>query len=229
MSETLNTTPPHSSRKSLRVVVADDDAFTASLVAGGLRAQGFIVFIATTTSQAWDLVSTEDPHALVSDLNFGIGESGAALLRRVQFEYPWVGLVVLTSHVSPELAVEDSTQLPPSLVYLVKSHLREVEELAIAVSKAIAGIADDARPATAHSGDTHAGELVLTAAQADALRMLAAGASTKAIAQARGTTVRAAETMLVRLYVALGVDSDESSNPRVAAVHLWERGQITVK
>jgi len=59
--------------------------------------------------------------------------------------------------------------------------------------------------------------------------MLAAGASTKALAEARGTTVPAAETMLARLYVALGVDSDERSNPRVAAVHLWERGQISVK
>jgi len=211
------------------VVVADDDAFTTSLVSGGLKAHGYEVSTATTTSEAWDCVSSEDPHALISDLNFGGGESDATLLRRVHEAYPWVGLVVLTSHLSPELAVDDASELPPGLVYLVKSHMREVEELAEAVSRAIAGTSAESRPESPSSSASSNGRIVLTAAQAETLRMLAAGASTKALAEARGTTVRAAETMLARLYVALGVDSDERSNPRVAAVHLWERGQISVK
>ena len=184
MSDDAVVTP----RKLLRVVVADDDAFTASLVAGGLRSHGFSVSTATTTAEAWQLIADEDPHALVSDLNFGPGESGAALLRRVHHEFPWVGLVVLTSHLSPELAVEDSTELPPGLVYLVKSQLREVEELATAVSQAIAGSALDARPTKATRNDTKPGTIVLTTAQAEALRMLAAGASTKVISPVGDST-----------------------------------------
>jgi DNA-binding NarL/FixJ family response regulator len=225
MRDVASSTP----HKSLRVVVADDDAFTTSLVSGGLRAQGYDVSTATTTTEAWGLVSSGDPHALVSDLNFGEGESGATLLRKVHDAYPWVGLVVLTSHLSPQLAVDDAKELPPGVVYLVKSHLREAEELAEAVARAIAGSDSESRAESVGLPLSAGGTITLTAAQAETLRMLAAGASTKVLAEARGTTVRAAETMLARLYVALGVDSDERSNPRVAAVHLWERGQISVK
>jgi DNA-binding NarL/FixJ family response regulator len=59
--------------------------------------------------------------------------------------------------------------------------------------------------------------------------MLATGASTKALADYRGTSVRAIETMLARLYAALGLGNDEQSNPRVAAVKMWERGQVSVR
>jgi CheY-like chemotaxis protein len=49
----------------LRVVVADDDAFTTSLVSEGLRSQGFAVATALTTAEAWQLVAHQEPHALV--------------------------------------------------------------------------------------------------------------------------------------------------------------------
>ncbi|HPM53227.1 MAG TPA: DNA-binding response regulator, partial [Rhodoglobus sp.] len=71
--------------------------------------------------------------------------------------------------------------------------------------------------------------LSLTSAQAEVLRLLATGASTRAVAEHRGTSVRAAETMLARLYSALGIDDDADSNPRVAAVQLWQQGRITVR
>jgi DNA-binding NarL/FixJ family response regulator len=211
--------PDHKLR---RVVVADDDAFTASLVSDGLRGSGFEVRVASTAWEAWSIVESWHPHALVTDLNFEAKASGAELLRRVEAKFPWVGLVVLTSHMSPELAVEDGGGLPSSSVYLVKSQLRGIEALGDAVERSIAGLS--ARPAVA-SPDTP----VITSAQAEVLRLLATGASTKALADYRGTTVRAVETMLARLYAALGLGDDEQSNPRVAAVKLWERGQVSVR
>jgi DNA-binding NarL/FixJ family response regulator len=213
---------PSGERKRRRVVVADDDAFTASLVSDGLRGIGFDVRTASTAIDAWGIVSSWDPHALVTDLNFEAPASGAELLRRVDQTYPWVGLVVLTSHVSPELAVEDGGRLPETAVYLVKSQLRGIDALEDAIARSIAGL-----PASVVvSGvTTH----VITAAQAEVLRMLAGGASTKALADHRGTTVRAVETMLNRLYAALDVGDADQSNPRVAAVKLWERGQVSVR
>ena len=209
-------------RAGLRVIVADDDAFTRSLVADGLRSQGFEVSTAGTVAEAWSLVLDVDPHALLSDLNFGSGASGASLLARVHEEAPWVGLVVLTSHQSPELAVPDAVDIPEDVVYLVKSQLKEVGALGEAVRRAIGGErgAVPRDPADA---------LTLTAAQAEVLRLLASGASTRAVAEHRGTSVRAAETMLARLYAALGIDDDADSNPRVAAVQLWQQGRITVR
>ncbi len=211
-------------RTALRVVVADDDAFTVSLVGDGLRSQGFEVETAADVTTALQLVDEIDPHAIVSDLNFGPGGSGATLLQRISHDYPWVGLVVLTSHRSPELAIDDAAVLPTGVIYLVKSQLRAVDELGDAVRQAIAG---HQRVNTAPIDAS--GTWSVTLAQAEVLRMLAAGASTRAVAEQRGTTVRAAETMIGRLFAALGLDDDEQSNPRVSAVLLWEQGRITVR
>ena len=70
---------------------------------------------------------------------------------------------------------------------------------------------------------------MLTGAQADVLRMLAEGLSTRAIAERRGTSIRAAETMLVRLYEALGLSNEDLSDHRVTAVRIWQQGRITVQ
>jgi DNA-binding NarL/FixJ family response regulator len=210
--------------RALRVVVADDDPFTAFLVAGGLQARGMRVTTAATVEEAWRFIDTEDPHAIVTDLDFGHGESGVSLLNRVHRQCPWVGLVVLTSHRSPQVAVGEICGIPANAVYLVKSALRRVEELANAVHYSIAGEAPD------RVSNTHDREgIPLTAAQAEVLRMLAGGLSTRALAEHRGTTVRAAETMLARLYAALGLESDDRSNQRVAAVKLWQQGHIVVR
>ncbi|QOD93013.1 response regulator [Chryseoglobus sp. 28M-23] len=209
--------------RALRVVVADDDPFTLSLVTGGLEAQGFDVTSATSAEEALNAVARVDPHALVSDLNFGTGRTGAALLDRVADDFPWIGLVVLTSHRSPELAVPDPELIPAGVVYLVKSQLSRVDELADAVHRAISGQID--ADVVRDDDDVP----TVTAAQAEVLRMLAEGASTRALAEHRGTTVRAVETMLNRLFLALGLDTGENASPRVAAVTLWQRGGIRVR
>ncbi len=209
--------------KSMRIVVADDDAFTVSLVSGGLSARGFAVATATSVSEALAAVGDTDPHALITDLNFGSAESGADLLSAVAEDYPWVGLVVLTSHRSPELAVPNPGRIPAGVVYLVKSQLGAIDDLIDAVHRSISGQTDD----DVHFGDDDVPSV--TAAQADVLRLLAEGASTRALAEHRGTTVRAVETMLARLFTALGLDTSENANPRVAAVALWQRGGIRVR
>ncbi len=206
--------------RGMKVVVADDDPFIAALVAEGLRTQGFAVATASNTADAWELVRGNEPHALVTDLSFGPTESAADLLGRVHAQLPWVGLVVLTSHQTPLLAVPDADRLPPDIVYLVKNQLTRMQDLGEAVMQSISGKRPESPPSPA-------GDLVLTAAQADVLRMLAEGASTRAIAEQRGTNIRAAETIINRVYAALGLDEDEAHNPRIAAVRLWQQGRVT--
>ena len=208
--------------RQLRVVVADDDAFTVSLVGDGLRSLGFTVFTADSAEGAAELVAEVDPHALISDLNFGPGMSGALLLKTIREDYPWVALVVLTSHQSPQLAVDDPSDVPADAIYLVKSQLSRVEELGSAVTRAIAGQTDEAR-------DIEATAILVSGAQAEVLRMLASGATTKAIADKRGTTVRAAEAMVNRLYATLGLEGGDMSAPRVTAIQLWQQGRVRVR
>lgn len=208
--------------RQLRVVVADDDAFTISLVGDGLRSLGYTVFTAATAEEAAELVAEVDPHALISDLNFGAGMSGARLLRAIREDYPWVALVVLTSHQSPQLAVDDPTDVPADAIYLVKSQLTRVEELGSAVTRAIAGQTEQANAPEAPA-------ILVSSTQAEVLRMLASGATTKAIADKRGTTVRAAEAMVNRLYTTLGLEGGDMSAPRVTAIQLWQQGRVRVR
>jgi DNA-binding NarL/FixJ family response regulator len=218
----------------LRVVVVDDDSFTLSLVAAGLESQGFAVFTATSIPEAWDAVEARDPHVLITDLDLGAGASGLSLAVDVRREYPWIGLVVLTAHRSPLLAVEDSAGLPEDTVYVVKSSLRRVEELADAVRRTLAAPAERRGTIPPDLQETQAGApenevRVVTSSQAEVLRMLANGATTRAVAERRGTSIRAAETMLIRLYESLGLDCDDRTNPRVEAIRLWQRGRVVVR
>ena len=208
-------------RRGLRVLVADDDPFIVSMIAEGLRTQGFAVATATSTEDAWKLIELNEPHALVSDLSFGPNESAAALLKRVRETYPWVGLVILTSHKLPKLAIHDADLLPSGVVYLVKTELTRLGYLSEGILEAIGGQEVDHTP-------TSSAEFVLTDAQADVLRMLAEGASTSTIAQRRGTSARAAEMIIARVYASLHVDDDEGSNARTAAVRLWQQGRVTI-
>jgi DNA-binding NarL/FixJ family response regulator len=216
--------------RQLRVVVVDDDPFTVSLVAAGLEFQGFEVFTAASIPEAWSALKARDPHVLVTDLDLGSGASGLSLAVDVRREFPWMGLVVLTAHRSPLLAVDDSAGLPDDTVYLVKSSLRRIEELSEAVQKALAG---PAAPMQREAKGERVSEPVddvhvVTQSQAEVLRMLANGATTRAVAERRGTSIRAAETMLIRLYESLGMDSDGLTNPRVEAIRLWQRGRVIV-
>jgi DNA-binding NarL/FixJ family response regulator len=222
------------SPRQLRVLVVDDDSFTVSLVAAGLGSQGFAVFTATSIPEAWSALEARDPHVLVTDLDLGSGASGLSLAVDVRREFPWMGLVVLTAHRSPLLAVEDSAGLPEDTVYLVKSSLRRIEELTDAVQEAVAGPAAPQRPIPRGAEDEGAaqpGEPVhmVTHRQAEVLRMLANGATTRAVAERRGTSIRAVETMLIRLYESLGLSCDDRINPRVEAIRLWQRGRVVVR
>lgn len=218
----MSDTPTAGEKRKIKVVVADDDPFTLSMVSDGLRSLGYEVHTAASAELAGALVSEEDPHALITDLNFGKRETGASLLRRVHESQPWVALVILTSHHSPQLAVEDPEHIPGGVVYLVKSQLKRVDDIGDAVQRALAGTS------TGLQVDA-SGTILVSPAQAEVLRMLASGASTKAIADRRATTVRAAEAMINRLYLALGLDDDSQTAPRVAAIELWQQGRIAVK
>lgn len=207
-----------------RVLVVEDDALIASLVADGLRSFGHEVVVCPDPSTAWASLRALDPHVLVSDLNFPSGESGAGLIARVRSTLPWVAVVVLSNHRSPELAVADAGDLPHDVVYLVKSMVSSVHQLHDGVVAAMIG---DSASASALPRAT-ADEIAVTRTHAEVLRMLADGASTRALAEARGTSVRAVESLLVRLYRALGIDLSSETNPRVVAIKLWQSGRVRV-
>jgi DNA-binding NarL/FixJ family response regulator len=70
---------------------------------------------------------------------------------------------------------------------------------------------------------------VVSKSQAETLRLLSQGHTNQAIADLRGTSLRAAETMIQRTYKSLGLNRESKRNNRVEAVSLWRQGKVQVR
>lgn len=213
-------------RQDLRVLLVEDDSFTRQLIANSLTQQGFAVSSCATASSAIELIAANDPHVVVSDLDLGKGASGVDLLRLIDREFPWVGLVALSAHSTSKLVGDG--ELPEGIPYLVKSAINDLSEIGatirVSISKTSNGSAREG--AVSPGGES---KLTVSLAQAETLRLLSQGHSNQAIADLRGTTLRAAETMIQRTYKSLGLSRQSASNNRVEAVSLWRQGKVDVR
>ncbi len=114
-------------------------------------------------------------------------------------------------------------KLPEDVVYLVKSAVSSPQALSEAIDAAINGRFAGAQQRT--DGDT----IVLSHEQAEVLRLIAQAYSNAAIAEQRGTSLRAAEAMVYRVFQALGIDRSPDVNARVRAAMMWNSGRINVR
>jgi DNA-binding NarL/FixJ family response regulator len=208
-----------------RVLIAEDEEFTLNLLRDVLVGANYQVEAVTNVSDAIAKVGEFDPHAIITDLNFGAkGPTGADLLQFVEKNHPWIGKVVLTSHASPALAIPNDVQIPSDVTYLVKSELGSISELIEAVERSISQTEEPIeRPVLEND------RIVVSATQGEILLLLAEGYTNAAIARQRGTSLRAAETLIQRTFLSLGIKSDEDFNPRILAVRMWQQGKVVVK
>ena len=208
-----------------RVLVAEDEEFTLNLLREVLEGAKFQVEAVTKVSDAIARIESFDPHAVITDLNFGVtGPSGADLLQYIEKEHPWIGKVVLTSHASPSLAIPNGVELPAGVTYLVKSELGSISDLVTAVESSISNLSYEfVKPVVEND------RILISANQGEILLLLAEGYTNSAIAKKRGTSVRAAETLVQRTFASLGIKNDEDFNPRVLAVRMWQQGKVVIK
>jgi len=208
-----------------RVLIVEDDAFTRTLIGESLANSGMVVKTADSFAAATEILNDFEPNVVLSDLDLGPGPSGADLLNRVHEERPWVGLIVLSSHSAPTLAVGAGAEVPDGAVYLVKSRLSSISEVRRAVDAAISHI----QMGQLAQDVSDEPPIELSQAQAEILHLMAEGYSNAGIAEKRGTSMRAAESLVQRTMQALGIESDSQLNSRVRAVRLWQQGRIVVR
>lgn len=218
-----------------RLLVVDDDAFARLSVASVLRLHGFdVVAEAADAAGAMSLLETTDPDALITDLDLGMGPSGADLVQAARRVAPTVAVLVLTSYRDPRLVDTGRTRLPDDVAYLVKSDVVDATVLVDAVRRALAlarsgpGLPDSPRAGSA--GDASAGS-VLTEAQVDLLRMIGDGLSNAEIARRRRVSVKTVEGAINRLAHRLGVTSSPDRNQRVELTRVFLRmaGQVDAR
>ena len=61
------------------------------------------------------------------------------------------------------------------------------------------------------------------------ITILAIGVVIVLLAKKRGTSLRAAETLVQRTFASMGIKNDEDFNPRVLAVRMWQQGKVVIK
>lgn len=215
---------------SLRLLLVEDDSFTRQLVSSTLRQQGFAVFDCDSAARAIELLAQHEPHVVVTDLDLGsTSASGIDLLHRINREHPWMGLVALTAHSDPNLAAEGT--LPDSVVYVVKSEIEDLQSLGATIKSTLSNreVLEANASNSLNSSNPDVRNYLVSKVQAETLRMLAQGMSNKSIAEIRGTTVRAVENLVSRIYDALELDREQGRNRRIEAVRLWQSGHIRVQ
>jgi DNA-binding NarL/FixJ family response regulator len=214
----------NSDQRSIRVLLVEDEDFTRTMVSEMLSASGIHVHPVASVAEALQSMDEFDPHVVLTDLDLGHGPDGADLLTKVAEDRPWTGMVIMTAHASPELAINDVSRIPEQAGYIVKSELNSIHSLVSIIQESII------MPGNFNGSDNVGEEKVtITSSQAEILRMIADGLSNTAIAEARGITLRAAEALIQRTFAALGVNGDSSINARVAAVRMWQQGKVAVK
>jgi DNA-binding NarL/FixJ family response regulator len=205
-------------------MLVEDEDFTRTIVSEMLNASGIEVHSVGSVADALQAIEEFDPHVVLTDLDLGHGPDGADLLTKVLEERPWTGMVVMTAHASPELAINDASRIPEQAGYIVKSELHSIQKLISTIEESII-MPGDFR-GTANSSEK---KVTITSSQAEILRLLADGLSNASIAEARGISLRSTEALIQRTFIALGVNNDSSINPRVVAVKMWHQGKVIVK
>ena len=210
--------------KVIKVMLVEDEEFTRNMVGEMLTTSGVTVTSVASVAQALATIDAFDPHVVLTDLDLGHGPDGADLLLKVFKERPWTGMVIMTAHASPELAISDSSRIPDPTVYIVKSEIKSISNLLLAIEESIE------KTGKFQTNFVASGEkITVTASQAEILRMIADGLSNASIAKERDITLLAAEALIQRTFQALGVNGDPSVNPRVVAVRMWHQGKVAVK
>ena len=210
--------------KSHKVLIVEDELFTQKLICEIITNLGNKCEAASSVNEALTLVKSFSPELIITDLDLGPGPTGIDLLNKVDKEFPEIKLAVLTAHTSPNLVDIRFKGLPSRVQYIVKADLH--------ASNSFENILKNAFEQTSTittSKSIPADAIYLSATQADLLKLIAQGLSNQAIADKRGTTLRAVEALINRTYQALKLNENDSLNLRVEAVKLWKSSKIHVK
>ena len=209
------------------IVVVENESLLRDLIARSLEAAGFDVSTAANAADGKRAVKATDPDACVVDIELGPGPNGFDFAEYLSREAEDVGVVFLTNLPDPRFANRDSKSITQNQAYLRKSQLVDSKELIEAVN---AVLKEKDVDKFRHDQNQDRPLAELSRRQISVLKLVAEGYSNNQIAQERGTTVRAVEGMVSRIFQALGVDAQGVGNARVEATRMYlsAAGAVTV-
>lgn len=209
------------------IVVVENESLLRDLIARSLEAAGFEVSTAANAADAKRAVKATDPDVCVVDIELGPGPNGFDFAEYLDREAKDIGVVFLTNLPDPRFANRDSKSIAQNQAYLRKSQLVDSKELIEAVN---AVLKEKDVDKFRHDQNQTRPLAELSRRQISVLKLVAEGYSNNQIAEVRGTTVRAVEGMVSRIFIALGIDAQGVGNARVEATRLYlsAAGAVTV-
>jgi DNA-binding NarL/FixJ family response regulator len=209
------------------IVVVENESLLRDLIARSLEAAGFDVSTAANAADAKRAVKATDPDVCVVDIELGPGPNGFDFAEYLSRDAQDVGVVFLTNLPDPRFANRDSKSISQNQAYLRKSQLVDSKELIEAVN---AVLKEQDVDKFRHDQNQTRPLAELSRRQISVLKLVAEGQSNSQIAEERGTTVRAVEGMVSRIFIALGVDAQGVGNARVEATRMYlsAAGAVTV-
>jgi DNA-binding NarL/FixJ family response regulator len=196
------------------VLVVENDPMTRGLLADLLERQGFDVATAASASDARRVCKVADPDGLVLDIDLGPGPTGFDVADALLSERPHLAILFLTNLPDPRFAGRDPKSLPEGVAYLRKERLAEPGTLVEALDSCLRGAVDSSHR---HDLDPTRPMAGLSRTQISVLRLVALGMTNQQIADARGTSVRAVRSAIIRALTAIGSDESEEGSARVVA------------
>ena len=202
-----------------RVLVVDDQPFTAATVAAALAGRGLETRSVGSAREALALLEDWEPSVAVLDLDLGAGPTGIDLAHALRRTLPELGITMLTSYRDPRLAGAGLPVLPHGAVYRCKQDVTDVSLLVDTIRMLERAPLERRGLDASATGPTAA----LTDVQVEVLLAVGDGITTAQIAEQRGVSASAVEQTIARICERLEIPRDPSLNQRVQLVQALNR------
>jgi DNA-binding NarL/FixJ family response regulator len=207
----------HMPGRGRRLLVVEDEALTASLLAEALTAHGFVVETAADVLAARQAVKDFDPDAALIDISLGVGPSGLDLAHALSKQRPDIALLILTKYADPRTSGENAPAVPLNCGFLRKDKIRDTEYLLEQLESVLADAANDVRHDLIEPNPLSA----LTPRQLEVLRLMAMGYTNDFIAQYTESSLSSVERWVMQVFRAFDLKANGNLNPRVEAVRIF--------
>ncbi len=196
------------------IVVVENEALLRDLIGKTLEGAGFSVATAANAADAKRACLANDPDGLVVDIELGPGPDGFDFVTAITKENPEIAVVFLTNLPDPRHAGRDAKIVGKHTAYLRKSNLIDADQLVDALN---AVLTDSISAKHRHDLDPNRPFASFSKKQLEVIKQIAEGLTNAQIAELRGTSVRAVEGMVSRIFEQLGIDVHAEGNSRVEA------------
>jgi DNA-binding NarL/FixJ family response regulator len=203
------------------VVVVEDELFIQSMLADGLKKNGFKVETASNVLEARRVIDRVQPDAVLLDIDLGAGANGLDLGESLLAQSPDIAVVYLTVLSDPRLSSGKARQANPRAAYLNKRSITSIE----LVIEALEAVLHDADVSQFRDDKNQTNAISkLSNSQLETLRLVARGFTNQQIADARKRSLSATEALISRTFESLGINPDENSNARIIATKAFLDG-----